>query len=243
MKRFLATTGNDISEAFSQSLRWAVPATEKISVAVAIDDGGWDERELANLLSDAEIHRSASIVDSVERRHFMYRRSFQRVFLKGVLKWPGRLDHISIEHQQDTQPVCLDSPQYKLSFSSSAAVFLAGASDSYLIGVDLEKVRPVENAVALALRFFTAREAKVIESLAVADRDVALLKIWTAKEAGLKAIGRGIVSGLNSFVVRVEEGQYAIEVESDLSPDTTWQLEYADFLPDHIVAVVHRADK
>jgi 4'-phosphopantetheinyl transferase len=243
MKRFITTAQDDVSLAFSQSLLWAVPAIKSLSIAAAFDHGRWTESDFAKLLSAVELQRAGNIDDDIERRHFIYRRCFQRAFLQTVLKWPGALDEITIEHQQDTQPVCLNSPGLNLSFSSSAAVFLAAASDTCLVGIDLEKMRPIENVDALARRFFTRREAKIIESLPASDRDLAFLRIWTAKEAGLKAIGKGIVSGLNSFVVTIDRANYAVEFNGDLSPGQTWILDYLDFLPGHVVAVVHRVDK
>lgn len=64
-------------------------------------------------------------------------------------------------------------------------------------GVDLERLRPRANALKIARRFFTAPEADWLEALDGDERSAAFLDLWTAREAVLKAMGRGIAFGLD----------------------------------------------
>lgn len=70
------------------------------------------------------------------------------------------------------------------------------------IGVDIETLRPRPNALALARRYFTAAEAQALAALPPAAQLDAFYRLWTAKEAQLKALGRGLAHGLD----RVEFG-------------------------------------
>lgn len=243
MKRFAAVEPDELSHVFSQSLMWAAIAGNDIAVAASIDDGRFTENVFAKCMSEIEIQKAARIIDPEERRHFMYRRSFQRAFLRDVVKWPGNLSQISLVHQQDSPPSCLDFPKLNLSFSSSGTVFLAVASESCEVGVDLEKMRLVENAAALAARFFTLPEALAVRSAQPADRDSVFLRIWTAKEAGLKAVGKGIESGLHNIAVSIGKNGYTIDIIDENIDQQNWHLEYLNLLPEHIVAVVHRVAK
>src|SRR3546814_6405959 len=58
-------------------------------------------------------------------------------------------------------------------------------------GIDLERQRPRARALEIAERYFSADEAAALAALPAADRSVAFLELWTAKEAVLKALGRG----------------------------------------------------
>ncbi len=74
---------------------------------------------------------------------------------------------------------------FSVSHSGSLVVCVAGMSP---VGVDAEKIRPFD--AALAERFFTAAEQ---EKLAAAEeRTLCFWQIWTGKEAIVKLTGEGI---------------------------------------------------
>jgi 4'-phosphopantetheinyl transferase len=221
----------------SETLVWATAAGGDISVACSVDKGTFSNADLEALLSHDELNKACSLTDPLELRHFLFRRGFQRVFLKAFLKFAGQPQHLELLHQQDRPTVCLNAPGCKLTFSSSAGASLAAASANFEVGVDIERIRPIENVVALARRFFTEVEASLIEALPTHRQNIAFLKHWTAKEAGLKAMGRGIVSGLNTFVIAEDGRISSTQQVENLRP---WALDYVDLLPNHIVTIVHR---
>jgi phosphopantetheinyl transferase len=227
-------------DALELSIRWAASPVSGISIAAFTDNGCQDEVALGASLSEAEARKAAALADPAERRHYIARRCFQRVFLKSVLNWPGNLAELRIEHRLDTRPQCPDAPSLWLSFSSSGSTAVACASLHHVIGVDVERVRSVENVCALSERFFTPEEAQAIKSRDEKHQSLEFLHYWTAKEAGLKAIGRGIVSGLNSFVVSPQNDRYQIGTNVEFGSTEPWSLQFLDFCPGYIVALVHR---
>jgi 4'-phosphopantetheinyl transferase len=70
------------------------------------------------------------------------------------------------------------------------------------VGVDVERVDR-ERDRRVARRFFAASEHAAIEALPERERDLAFLRCWTAKEAYVKALGRGLSLPLDSFEVTV----------------------------------------
>jgi phosphopantetheine--protein transferase-like protein len=218
---------------------WAEPTTPGIFVAAVTDNSTLNENALLACLGKRESDRASAIHDPVEKRHFIFRRCFQRFFVSEILNWGGALSALTIEHQLDMAPQCLDAPSLRLSFSSSGPTALACASRQHSIGIDIEKQRVIENVVALANRFFTPHEAAGIAAMPIATQSIAFLEHWTAKEAGLKAIGKGIVSGLNSFVLKRQKNSYNIDFIDQIEAKAPWQLEYVSLLPDHIIAVIH----
>jgi 4'-phosphopantetheinyl transferase len=230
----------DTLQTFMASVVWSSPPASGMSVAAFVDDGLLDERHLEPYLADKERNRADQLSSPSERRHFVLRRYFQRGFLKAVLGWNGALPELRIEHQLDTQPFCPEAPAYRLSFSSSGSSFLACAARDHDVGVDLERSRIIENVNQLAQRFFTPDEASSFSRLTSDEQSMHFLRLWTAKEAGLKAIGKGIVSGLNTFVVTSRNYNYHIEIVEKRDVSGLWALQFLEFLPQHIIAVVHR---
>ncbi len=82
------------------------------------------------------------------------------------------------------------------------------------VGVDIEGPRAVSDARELAHRFFAPEERRTVEI--AEDVPATFLAIWTAKEAVIKATGRGLAHALDSFVVRPEVGRF-VPVQSELA--------------------------
>jgi len=96
----------------------------------------------------------------------------------------------------DCNPVNL---QFNLSHSENRAI--VGISRDRSIGVDLEKMRPMGNAMLLAERFFCPSEYTLLTQAIPEERDKLFFQLWTAKEAYLKATGEGISGGLNQVEI------------------------------------------
>ncbi|MGI8567973.1 MAG: 4'-phosphopantetheinyl transferase family protein [Methylocella sp.] len=106
-----------------------------------------------------------------------------------------------------------DGPHFNVSHSGCWA--LIGFSGSRAIGVDIEFMRAAGGELDLARSFFSAAEYRSLEGL---ERDKLLssfYKIWTCKEAVLKAIGAGISAHLKDFSVELTEDGYVIHPEPD----------------------------
>lgn len=92
---------------------------------------------------------------------------------------------------------------------------IAGLSWSGQIGVDVEAERPVAFWREIAGSFLSSAE------MAFADGDD-FLKIWTAKEAGLKAHGAGFAIMPNAITVARENDGFALTIEP-LNLHGMWQ--------------------
>ena len=91
----------------------------------------------------------------------------------------------------------VDGAQFNLSHTADlAALAVTPASD---LGLDIEKVRPIEMDVARM--HFAPAEFAALTGLPANDRTAAFYRCWTRKEAYLKARGTGLSTDLDSFVV------------------------------------------
>lgn len=114
------------------------------------------------------------------------------------------------EWQADTSSVCilrnphgrpyLDQTQHAgwdLGWSHSGDGLLIALGRDVRVGVDLEWQRPRKRAPELARRFFAEDEADWLNALPPAQNQSMFVRVWCAKEAILKAHGRGIAFGLH----------------------------------------------
>jgi 4'-phosphopantetheinyl transferase len=212
------------------------PVTDQ-SVAMFVDDGALSEAELLVCLSQEERLSAGTVDDKREKRHFILRRAFQRSFTKKVAGWQDRLSDIPLKHQRDTRPVCLYAPGLCLSFSSSGTTAVACAAGNSQVGIDVERFRPVSNPLALSTRFFSATEAAYLASLPELHRETEFLKFWTIKEACLKAVGKGIVHGLETFTIAAKAGVYSVQPSPGFGPAENWKIDVLDISTNHLAAL------
>lgn len=78
---------------------------------------------------------------------------------------------------------------------SHSGDFAACALSDREVGLDLQI--PVKTREGLVRRFLTQREREYLD--AAADRDAAFTELWARKESFIKATGKGLAAGLDSF--------------------------------------------
>ena len=133
-----------------------------------------------------------------------------------------------------TEDLSLD---FNWSHSGTHAVIAVGRNVS--LGVDVEVLRERANAMRLARRFFAEKEANALAQMAVGQRSLGFLQLWTAKEAVLKATGRGIAFGLHRLTI--VEACGALELEHlDGDNASKWQLQRVSLHPDYVVTLAWR---
>lgn len=106
-------------------------------------------------------------------------------------------------------------------------------------GIDIERRRPQPRALPLARRFFDSDEADALAALPENARGAAFLELWTAKEAILKAHGRGIGYGLQRLRILATDAQLRL-VRFDDEDIGAWQLRRLAIAPDLIAALAWR---
>jgi 4'-phosphopantetheinyl transferase len=162
-----------------------------------------DEREhLAEFLGqldDQEQARAARFRFERDRSRFVARRTFLRRVLSGYVGVPpARIRYrTSATGRPELQPPC------EIHFNTSHAdgLALVAVTRERLVGVDVERLRPIADALDLARRFYSRPEYEYLESVPHAGRSEAFLRIWTRKESYVKALGAGMSMPFDAFDV------------------------------------------
>jgi len=85
-------------------------------------------------------------------------------------------------------------PGARLQFSLSRSAGLAGYAFARgrSVGIDVEAIRPLADADAIAARVFPRREYQAYAALPACDRNAGFFRGWTRTEALAKAMGIGM---------------------------------------------------
>jgi 4'-phosphopantetheinyl transferase len=197
------------------------------------------DRALANVaehLRDDEIH--------VWRLD--YRQQFGRAPLRTVLAAYLGIDaaEVVLVDGEHGRPELAMGHQPALGFnwSHSGGHALIALGRRVAPGIDLERKRPRARALEIAERYFSADETAALAALPASERSVAFLELWTAKEAVLKALGRGIAFGLDRLSIASAGNQLRLRrLEGD--DVDAWQLRRLAIAPELIAALAWRGDE
>ncbi len=104
--------------------------------------------------------------------------------------------------------------------------FVAGVAAPFAVGIDIEKIKPPSD------RLYAKIAGPTEWALAGGDRLDLFFRFWTAKEAVLKAVGKGI-AGLSRCCIQKVVDDDLMRVSYD---DRVWDVAHFRF-EDHLVSV------
>ena len=159
--------------------------------------------ESESLLSPDELQKAYRYKFEKDRDHYIAGRAFLRRILGRYLNQSP--DKISFSYSEKGKPYIIDSPvKFNLAHSGGKAVF--AFAENAEVGIDIEYMRELPDALQIAKRFFSDEE--VNEFMKVSDDEIkpAFFNCWTRKEAFIKAVGDGLSFPLKDFTVTILPG-------------------------------------
>ena len=145
---------------------------------------------------------------------------------------------ITIETSPGGKPYWLQKSE-ELDFSLSHtrrlwALGLARRASHPKIGVDLEEWDQNRDFLRLAQRFFSSTETQILEKNSGEQQKRLFLKMWTAKEALVKAEGVGLKNQMNKIEIDPFQNQI-LKLPPEMGPVLNWNLYFFE-LENGIVA-------
>jgi 4'-phosphopantetheinyl transferase len=148
---------------------------------------------LEDVLDSGETARSARFRSEPARRRFIGGHVLLRTVLGefvGVAPQKLRFDHGPRgKPRLANNPA--DSVWFSLAHSGELAVVAISATSE--VGVDVERIRPIPEALKIAERAFDSSSCTALRETAPEHRDATFLRCWTRLEALVKAAGCGLV--------------------------------------------------
>lgn len=179
------------------------------------------------LLAADEIQRYDRFKPEAVKRRFALARGGMRVILGRYLSLPPA--SLEFRYGEQGKPrLAPDQDPTKLRFNlthSHDLAILAVASDRE-VGVDVELLRDNIEFESLAARYFSLLEAETLAALAGDEMKRQFFRIWTAKEAYIKGIGKGLRIPLDQFDIAVGSEQQPRLLETRHAPEEQdrWSL-------------------
>lgn len=147
----------------------------------------------------------------------------QRLLLHLLSAYAGRpVCSADLDTGEHGKPCLAGGPGFNLSHSGNAAVVALAAGLE--LGVDLERPGRRRPHAELARRFFCPREADAVAAAEGAAREALFLQLWTAKEAVLKALGRGLAFGLERLEFAAGPPAQLLHIAADGGETRQWQV-------------------
>lgn len=169
-------------------------------VVARLDAGPEETRSLESCLSDAERERAARFRFERDRRRFIVARARLREELAARLGVSA--GQVEFAYGENGKPrLANQALQFSVSHCDDVALF--AFSPDAEVGVDVEAIRQVREADAIAIQFFSPLEHAGYAALAPRDRLLGFLRVWTRKEAYIKALGVGFSMALEHFDLSV----------------------------------------
>lgn len=180
-----------------------------------LDVSDTTELTCERLLTPQEIERAAAFTFPAGRRRFIVARAVLRLLLGQIVEREAGDLRFDATRLGKPRLVMDGAPEFSVSHSHDLAAFAFGSQP---VGVDVEHVRPMPDALALARRFFSPPELARIEAAPPGGAAAAFYHCWTRKEACIKATGEGLSADLRPFDVMTDPDRVLMLGEPAVTP-------------------------
>lgn len=205
------------------------------------------EDEALKWLDERESSRWSTFIDPGPRRRFVLCRAALRAILGSELGCRREELEFGTSYYEKPFAIVLGKP-HPISFnvSHSGKNGIIAFSPEGRLGVDVEDVAPRKNMELLAEAAFTTSEQAALGSVDGAEKLRLFFRIWTIKEALIKAVGMGLSLDMSSFEIpaAMRRGADNSVFSFPQAPSVYWRLESISNR-DYCAAIAHeiRPDK
>lgn len=208
---------------------------------INLDVPGSQLDDATRTLAPDELERAASYRNDTARRRYILSHAALRQILATHLKQPA--PGITLHTGSSGKPslAAPNSSRLQFNLTHSGTLALVAVSQNAQVGIDVETLRPMRDAVAIAKRFFSPREAAALEQLEASAQSAAFLSLWTRKEALVKATGQGIADALARFEVSWDAKAVLHSIDGDTDQAAQWSLHSFTPAPGYVAAVAVHA--
>ncbi len=199
----------------------------------------WPRPDLRHrsLLSSREIEHAGRLRTARLRDRYIMAHAARCVIVDAAFGIACRDQHVAIGPRG--KPYLADRHDIQFNLSYSHERFAVAVARDTAIGIDIERLREIEDADALAARHYAPSERAALagQPMGSDEYDRIFLSVWTRKEACLKALGRGlgdlpldeIDCGLRTETVRMGDRQLRTDTTLISSYLVSWAWERIGF--------------
>jgi len=201
-------------------------------VAVGLDVSPKMVHRLSLLLSENERERAGRFAFERDWRRYVVARGRLRELLAQRIDVPPEAVQFAYGKRGKpalAAPLFRHGLRFNVAHSADLAVYAFSCDRE--VGVDVEAVRILPDADAIAARYFSRHEQAAYRALASCHKMRGFFNGWTRREAYIKALGDGLRHSLDAFDVTLAPGEPAriLRIEETPGDQCGWRL--VSFVP------------
>lgn len=182
----------------------------------------WDIDFLKRSLSNDELEK----IQQIRHPLTLKQKIVNRALLKSLLMnhYGIKQEDLIFSYNERGKPMLRSHPSLYFNASHANEIVLIGISTSGLIGVDIEWVQKDLDEDAIAKSFFSTDEYCAYIQYKVSHRK-AFYHFWTAKEAVIKALGKGLWEGKDVPQIAIEDHQLTLKHQNKVAIEN-WSITF-----------------
>ncbi|MEA3013363.1 MAG: 4-phosphopantetheinyl transferase [Sphingomonadales bacterium] len=207
------------------------PADARVRLwRIMLDRTAGDVARLSALLDSDERGRAARYLHDRDRARYVVGRAAMRILLAAQ----GDLAPEALRFRTGPRgkpELHSDGCHFNLSRSGGIALLAIGPEP---LGIDVERLKAIPEMERIAEEFFSGPEIAWLRAAPEAARSHRFLRLWTRKEALVKADGRGIAEDLRGLDLVPGDGSGVADVAAW---GRRWRIEELSAGPRHVAAL------
>ena len=232
------------SELATTALEWRAPPSQPALQPDLVHV--WRSDLDAEAVRPSSLRRSLSADERARGGRFRFARDRDRYFagrslLRGILAnyLAAQPERLSLRQGSYGKPFVAGHDDFRFNLSHAGATMLVAVACRREVGIDIEQIATDLSVEELADTTLSPAELSVLNACPAEAKQTAFLRLWTRKEAYLKADGRGMSLPLTSVDVSAPGGAVALRDKSAGGWDssTRWMLQTPAVGPGHVAAL------
>jgi 4'-phosphopantetheinyl transferase len=197
-------------------------------------------RTLFALMDEDEQAREQRFVKDSDRRSFTAAHAGLRLALAPMLGTAPR--QLRFTQGRFGKPALAGGSDIAFNLSHSGGIVLIAVASGLEIGADVERIRPLPERDDIVRRYLHPGEVADLAAVPEREGEAAFFRLWTRKEAVVKALGRGMNLDLDRYRVVCAPGAAPrlLALEGEAAPDA-WTIVDLDPGAGHVGALAARA--
>ncbi|MGB8806923.1 MAG: 4'-phosphopantetheinyl transferase superfamily protein [Candidatus Rickettsiella isopodorum] len=183
-------------------------------------------KQFSSHLTLKEKKQAARILEHKDRKYFTVARGVLRWVLGQYLNIPPK--DVAFYYGEYGKPYLSKAGQdHPLQFNLSHAgdMVVCAVTQGQLVGIDIEYIQEQVDYETIAKRFFSSTEFEALLALPPNERQAGFFRLWTGKEAFVKAIGKGLSFPLRDFAVTLDQEKGRIlHIRNSTQRANKWSL-------------------
>lgn len=194
-----------------------------------------DKERIFAMLAEPELERAAKFHFEDDRLRFALGRFLTRSVLgRELARMPETIQFTYTDRQR---PVFADADGISFSITHARDLVAVAFVKDARIGIDIEYMERKVDLLGVAEKILSDDDFQVFQALPEDEKVSAFFRVWTRKEAYLKATGEGLTDALKKISVSLQAEEIGTVTDARDQGADNWRLHSLDLVPGYEACV------